>query len=328
MKLKFFKLCILLITLPALNCLGSNFQTNSKSLLVMHGKNEEYALAAVVRFENGSLYAVTTQSVFLSGMPSFKLRDFAGNSIKPLKVDIATDRDLIRIQINKNDFIKPFKIGGAPKSIYQISNTVGVISIKSFNQKALAVPGSVILSPDGLAGFASVIKGFENQPQTTASIVKIDNKVKWQPTNFIKFIAQCRLLIELRNKTLSLEQIMNSGSNTLIEFQPDFSPSHIQWINHHNEQYEKYLLSKGKNGKTMQAAKIQHEARCSFYSDMRGISIFASNAAQTAKITRWFSIFLKKTAEILYERNKTINERMKTRMKQLLKAHPATKAKF
>lgn len=315
--------------LSAINCLGGNFQEDSKSLLTMYGTNEEYALTAVLSFDNGNLYAVTTQSVFLSGMSSFKLRDFAGNSIKPLKVDVATDRDLIRIQIEKNDFIKPFKIGGSPKSIYTISPTIGVISSKSFNQKSLAVPGSVIRSSDGLAGFASIIKGFKDKKAVTTAIVTIDDKVKWQQTNFTKFITQCRLLIDTRNKTLSLETIMSmTAPNNLIEFQPEFSLSHLQWWKHHNEQYETFLLNPNKKGKTMAVARLEHESRCRYYSDMRGIAIFASNLKQTAEITPWFSSFLKETADVLSERNKTIYDRMDSMMKQLVKAHPATKAKF
>ena len=329
MKLKIFKLCTFLMALSALNCLAGNFQEASKSLLTMHGTNEKYGLAAVVSFEDGKLYAVTTQSLFLSGMSSFKLRDFAGNSIKPLKVDLATDRDLIRIQIDKNNFIKPFKIGGATKSIYEISPSTGVISLKSFNQKALRVPGSVIVSSDSIAGFASIMTGFETSTQVTASVVTIDKKVKWQPTNFTKFITQCRLLIDMRSKTLSLERIVNVNSpNQLIEFHPDFSTSHLPWLKHHNEQYEDYLLNSNKKGKTMGAAKAEHESRCSFYSGMRGISIFASNAAQNAKMIKWYSIFLQKAAGLLWKRNKTIDTRMKLTMQQLVKAHPATKAKF
>ena len=329
MRFRILKLCTLLMFFSAIDCFCGDFQEISKGFLTIYGSRGKYALAAVVDFGDGQLYAVTSQSVFLSGIFSFKLRDFYGNTIKARRMDLATNRDLIRFQIEKNDFIKPFKVQGKAKYIYEMNTLVGVVTRKAFNQKSLTVPGSLILSSDGIVGFASVITGYEKAGQLTAALAAIDDQIKWQKTNFTKFITQCRSLQEMRNKTLSLERIVHfNKEHGFMEFQPEFSESHIGWVKRHNTQYESYLLNPHKVGKSMGAAKLQHESRCNYYAGLRAISIFASNVTKNTKITRWYSMFLKKTAGLLWKRNKAIDDQTKSQMKQMVKEHPATKAKL
>jgi hypothetical protein len=306
-----------------------DFKAVSKSLLTIHGQNGKYALAVVVSFGDDQLYAVTTQSVFLSGILSCKFRDFGGHNIRGIRVEVASNKDLIRVPIVKNDFIEPLKITGDPKIIYEMNPFNGVIIAKKFQPKLFAVPGSIVFSRDGLAGFVSVVKGYVKPGQQTVSFVKIDNDVKWKSINFTKFIAQCRSLSEMCAKTLSLEHIVrNNKMNQFMVFQPEFSESHIKWVKDHNKQYEKYFLNPNKSGKSMGAAKLHHESRCIYYAGLRGLSCFSFNITKNIEITKWFSTFLKKSASMIAKRSKRLDDQLKVEMKKMVKDHPATKAKF
>jgi len=329
MRSKFLKLYTLIVIFSTLNCFGGDFQTISKSLLTLQGKSGKYALAAVVDFGDGQLYAVTSQSVFLSGILSCKLRDFAGNSIRGIRVEVAANRDLIRVPITKNDFIKPLKVIKDANTLYQMNSLTGVVMSKKYNDKSLNIPGSLLLSSDGISCVISAIKGYAKLGQLTASLVKIDTNVKWQKVNFTKFITQCRSLSEMCSKILSLEKIEAANKmNQFMDFSPEFSEAHIKWVKDHNQQYEDYLLNPHTKGKSMGAAKAHHEARCTYYAGLRGLSSFAFNITKNVEITKWYSKFLKQTAAMVAKRSKKLNDRVKSHMKQMVKQYPSTKAKF
>jgi hypothetical protein len=306
-----------------------DFKAVSKSLLTIHGQNGKYALAVVVSFGGDQLYAVTTQSVFLSGILSYELRDFGGNFIKTTSVDVASNRDLIRIPIEKNGFIQPLKVQGPTKIIYEMDPFQGVIISKRFKSKSFAVPGSVVLSRGGLAGLVSVVKGYVKPRLQTAFFVKIDKNIKWKSVNFAKFAGQCHSLSDMCAKILSLEHIiLNNKMDQFIAFLPQFSESHIKWVKDHNTQYEKHLLNPNKKGKSMGVAKMHHESRCVHYAGLRGLSCFAFNITKDIEITEWFSTFLKNSASRIAKRSKRLNDQLKVEMKKMVKDHPATKAKF
>ena len=391
---------------------ASDFQTVSKGLGVITDMKTRHGLAAFVDFGDGKVYAVTTISVFLSGIDRFYLTDFSGQKITLVSAEVAADKDLVRFEIKPNSFITPFKMSTEqPAVIYSIESLFGTISEAKFSSKGLNAPGSAVLSKEGeIVGFGSVITGydkafdgkkggggnsnniftqqFQNSVNLIAStedkgniltfsntqnsvqsskkkkksdkkqskpskkkqtkpsqkkqgksktpkpvkiygeLVKIDS-AKWVTCNPVLLLAQVKQLRFMKNKTASLEILKSANKmNGFIPFQPGIDPAFDGWLHKHNEQFDKYSLIPNKNDKTMGAARVAHEARCTYYSGLRGMVFFTNNMMMKIDKIPWFTKFFKDLAMQLRKRNVTLKEGFQSQIKILVEQHPTVKNKL
>lgn len=102
-----------------------DFDTVSRGIAFLESSNQKNAFAPIIEFDDGKIYAVTTQSVFLAGLSSFSLRDFNGNQLKITGFDISTRKDIVRISIENNAFIKALKLYDKGSSI-QVDPTTNI----------------------------------------------------------------------------------------------------------------------------------------------------------------------------------------------------------
>jgi len=308
------------------NTYAQDFKTVSRGLAFIEFTNGNSGLSAIIE-QDGKTYAVTTQSLFLAMGTKFDLKDFKGNKLEFTSMSICPDGDLIRFEIRKNDYIKPLKIDGRVKTLYVIAPKEGTVSSKPFSDKDLTFPGFIVLSGNGgLAGFSSVSKGYSGK---SVSLIKIEKDDKWNELGTRSFNSQINELRDMKAKTISIKALMDlNKKNSYFEYFPIHHPTHFAWIEDRNIQYETFVFSTFKHGKSMGVAKFNHEARCSHYDGLRRLSSFAFNIARIVEKTEWLSPFLKDSASALGQKASEMNNSLKLEMEELLEEHPATKTKI
>lgn len=317
--------------LNTFNISAADFQTISPGLAVLTDVNAKHGLAAFVDFGDGKIYAVTTQSLLLSDMQKFSLKDFKGNIIKIVSMQVAWDKDLIRMEITPTPSIKPFKPTTSKSKLeYFIHPVLGTVSVTSYNRKRLiSTPGSIIIAGNGgITGFVSSITGYIQNGKTEKVPVTVNSK-KWYPCNMTHLKTQLTLLQKLKTRTFTIEKLRYLDKmNNFIDFQPYYAQTCEKWIKEHNEQYSNYLLSPNRTGKTMAAAKVRHDARCVYYSGLRTLYSYAKSISQAIDVTPWKSNFLRQCATKLKKRALNIKNGLDSQMKQMVKQHPATKTRL
>ena len=320
----------LLIQLISYNLSALPFIKISKGFAVIEDDNGYSILAAITDFGDNNLYAVTTQSAFFTELSNLKILAFNTERLTVKKVQISMKNDAIRFQIDKNDFITPFKLGKNGKTIYIMNPQTGIIFPKPFSEKKLPPnPGSIVLNQTKLAGLISSLSNFKVQGKATSKLVKLADISDWKDCNFQQFRIQIRQLKKNCDKinSLTILEALHK-KNTYIPFSDAICTSLIPWLKNHNQTCENYILTPFKSGKTMGAAKTQHLYRCYYFGEMKSLQSITKNIIQTERIVPWISDYLKGRAKSLSIRAQNIQNSLQIKMNKLVKEHPATKCKL
>ena len=321
----FFRIFICFILLNSFNLYSQDFKTVSRGLAFLEFPKGENGLAAITE-SDGKIYVVTTQSLFLKYGSKFVFKDYKGTRLESTGMSVSTDEDLVRFEINSNDYIKPLSFGEDSSSIYQINPDNGTVYMKESFSEEINQPGGVVVSEEGLlTGFGSLTNGYDGK---VAKLILITKETKWANSTIRTFGTQIDELREMKAKMISMEGLKRvNRMNAYIENKPNYHESHVPWVKDRNIQYEVAVFN-SKGGKSMGAAKFRHESRCSHYSGMKRLSIFASNIIKIDKMTKWQSNFFKELSSSLSIRADKVNSGLKKSMSLLLKSYPATKTRL
>ena len=314
----------------------SSFEDASKGFVIIESSTGGKYLAVAVKMTDGE-YIITSQSVFLYGIPKFRLKTFTGKSLKQTGFEVDRKSDMVRIKYEKSPDITPLEPApnaSGKKDVFSMDSATGIVYMsnarggnlvnKGFNCSAGA---PVINQNSQFVGVASrTDDGFGRRIEM--KVAPISETPKWssiKPFSFTKQVYSLHKLIEF-TKALNYTRD-HCGKKRLIEINEKTHPKLMGWAKNQNQQAWNIMLSR-KTKASLGKAMREHQARCFHYSSLKRLSAYYSSNAQLAKKGRWRSLYLKGRAKSIYENNNASAKELKASMKSMVSIHPSIKAKM